>query len=123
MAEQVFYEDGDVKVTNARFIVASQTYAMNGVTSVKSHTVPENRGAGILGLIIGVIIFAASSGGTRVVGLIVAAAGAYLIYAAKAEHAVVLNSSSGEAQALTSKDEAYIRNVINALNDALIHRG
>ena len=33
--ETTFFEQGNVKVTNARFIVPSQTYAMSDITSVK----------------------------------------------------------------------------------------
>ena len=36
--ETTFFEQGNVKVTNARFIVPSQTYAMSGITSVKFYT-------------------------------------------------------------------------------------
>jgi hypothetical protein len=41
----------------------------------------------------------------------------------KPELSVVLSSSSGEAQALGSKDAAYINSVVEALNNAIIHRG
>jgi hypothetical protein len=123
MAEEIFYESGNVKVTNARFIVDSQTYAMNGVTSVKGHIIPANRTLGLILLIVGLLIFFGSGIGGKLLGLLVAAAGGYLMYQAKATHAVMLHSSSGEAQALSSTDEAYIKNVINALNEALIHRG
>lgn len=34
MEEKVFFEHGSVKVTNARFVVDAQTFAMSNVTSV-----------------------------------------------------------------------------------------
>lgn len=34
MSEKVFLDEGEVKVTQARFIVPAQTYAMAGITSV-----------------------------------------------------------------------------------------
>ncbi|EEQ09834.1 hypothetical protein ymoll0001_18190 [Yersinia mollaretii ATCC 43969] len=39
------------------------------------------------------------------------------------EYIVVLNSSSGEAQALRSYDKNYIQSVINALNESIVFRG
>jgi hypothetical protein len=36
MAERTFLDEGGVTVTNARFVVPVQTYAMSGITSVKS---------------------------------------------------------------------------------------
>jgi hypothetical protein len=35
MEEKVFFSQGSVSVSNSRFIVHGQTYAMNGVTSVR----------------------------------------------------------------------------------------
>ena len=35
MEEVIVLEEGNVKVTSARFVVDGQTYAMNGVTSVR----------------------------------------------------------------------------------------
>jgi hypothetical protein len=33
--EKVFFEDGANKVTNTRFVVGAQTYALSGITSVR----------------------------------------------------------------------------------------
>lgn len=123
MDEKVFFDEGNVRVTNARFIVDNHTYAMNGVTSVKTHlTDPDRKGP--LGLILaGLVLFFVLDGVAKIVGLAVGGLGVWLLMQQKSTHAVVLNSASGEAQALTSQDEPYIGRVVAALNDALIHRG
>ncbi len=36
---------------------------------------------------------------------------------------VVLNTSGGEMKALSSYQEGYVRKVVKALNDAIVHRG
>ncbi|HEX4693283.1 DUF6232 family protein [Sphingomonas sp.] len=123
MAEDVFYEAPGVKVTNARFIVDNQTYAMNGVTSVKTLTIPPSYGGAIIAILIGLVLLFAGAAGVKVLGLAIAAFGIFLIVKAKAEHVVVLHSASGEAQALKSTDGQHIHDVIAALNDALVHRG
>jgi hypothetical protein len=123
MGEQVFFEERGVKVTNARFIVDAHTYAMNGVTSVKSTIVPPDRGKFVVGILIGLAILFAASGAGRLLGLAVAGFCAWLLMQQKDTHAVMLSSASGEQQALSGTDADFIRGVIYALNEALIHRG
>jgi hypothetical protein len=124
MTEEIFFEHGNVKVTNARFVVGNQTYAMNGVTSVKNTIIPAKRTLGIVLAVVGVLMLLGSSeSGIKVFGFLLAVAGGVLAYVAKATHVVVLHSSSGETQALTGTDRTYIGSVIEALNQSLIHRG
>lgn len=123
MTEEVFFEQGTVKVTNARFIVDAQTYAMNGVTSVKSSITPPSRSGAFIAIGVGILIALAADGGAKLVGVLIAGAGAWYLSQLKPTHSVYLSSASGEVQALTGEDEGYINNVVTALNEALIHRG
>ena len=121
MEEKIFFNQGSVSVTNARFIVDGQTYAMNGVTSVKQvvrH--PSRLGPAVFGLIALLILI---GGGSAIVGLVLIAIALLWGFNQKSDWIVVLNSSSGEAQALTSKDKTYINSVIHAVNESIIHRG
>lgn len=118
-----FFNNGHTVVTNARFIVDGQTYAMNGVTSVKQGIKPADRKVGIWLIIIGFIVFLLTSGVGKLFGIILIGVGAWLIYEAKPIASVILQSSSGEVQALTSQDIGFISNVVSALNQAIIHRG
>ena len=123
MEEQVFFEQGDVKVTNARFIVSSKTYAMNGVTSVKSSVTPPDRTGAFIAIGVGVLMAIAAEGATRLIGVLIAAGGVWLLMQQKATHAVYLSSASGEVQALANTDADFINSVVRGLNEALIHRG
>ena len=123
MEEKIFFESGDVKVTNARFVVGNQTHAMNGVTSVSSHSTAPSRMGLIIGLVVGILILIGASGGTKMVGVAIAGLCGFLLFSQKSTHAVVLRSASGEVQALSGTDEARITGVVSALNEALIHRG
>jgi hypothetical protein len=122
MEEKVFFSHNGVSVSNARFIVHGQTYAMNGVTSVKQAVKePSRLGPVILG-VIGLI--ALLNGGNGIIfGVALLAATVLWWMRQKPEWIVVLNSSSGETQALTSEDRSYISGVIEALNQSIIHRG
>lgn len=121
--ETEFFNNGHTVVTNARFVVDGQTYAMNGVTSVKQGIKPADKKTGIWLVIIGIILFLATSGSAKLIGLVLIGIGAWLIYQAKPIASVILQSSSGEVQALSSEDLSFISNVVSALNQAIIHRG
>jgi Family of unknown function (DUF6232) len=41
----------------------------------------------------------------------------------KDEYAVRISTNSGESNSLVHNDEAYIQKIVDALNDAIIHRG
>lgn len=118
--ERMFFEQGNVKVTNARFIVPSQTYAMSGITSVKFFTEKPGLLWPIVAFLIALLALAGngniwSVGVPLVIGI--------LLLLRKATHHVVLSSASGETRALASKDKEFISNVINGLNEAIVSRG
>ncbi|WP_052338400.1 DUF6232 family protein [Luteimonas huabeiensis] len=122
MEEKIFFDRNGVSVSNARFIVHGQTYAMNGVTSVKQAVKhPSRLGPIVLGLI--GLIALINGGGGIFLGIVLLAATVFWWVRQKPEWIVVLNSSSGETQALTSEDRSYINGVIEALNQSVIHRG
>lgn len=123
MEEKVFFEQGGVSVSNARFIVHGKTYAMNGVTSVKqgvNH--PSRLGPIVLGLVGLVCLLNASATGVMWSVAFLAIA-AFWWVKQKSVWIVVLSSSSGESQALSSENREYIEGVIGALNQSIIHRG
>ena len=137
MEERIFFNEGGVSVSNARFIVNGQTYAMNAVTSVKqgvNH--PSHAGPfifGLLGLIVSAAGFQVHSGGGAawsqdqvsavVIGFILVAAAIFWGYQEKSEYIVVLSTSSGESQALKSNDRLHVESIIGALNQSIVHRG
>lgn len=122
MDEKIFFNQGNVSVSNSRFIVDGQTYAMNNVTSVKSGVTPPDRGAAVVIAIIGMACFF-GSGWVFVAGLVALAMSVLVWIESKTKYSVILNTSSGENQALVSEEESYIANVISALNEAIVSRG
>lgn len=119
MEETIFFEYGDVKVTNARFITGSQTYAMSNVTSVKAFEEKPNRFGGILVLIVGLLLALS----IPVPGLVIAALAGFYLYSLKTYYHVMLFTSGGEASALKTEQKEYLNSVVSALNEAIIHRG
>lgn len=122
MEEQIFFDQAGVSVSNARFIVHGQTYAMNNVTSVKQSVIEPSRAGPVILILLGLIIML--GGGTGIViGLATIALGIFWISKQKAIWIVDLNTASGETQALRSTNREYIDSVIHALNQSIIHRG
>lgn len=124
MEETEFYNNGNVSVTSARFRVGTNTYAMNGVTSVKrGQTQPNKAAPVVMGLIGLAVLFAAAGIGAKAIGFIMVIIAIFWAKNITPDYIVYLNSASGESQALTSKDSVYIDQVINALNESIVHRG
>lgn len=119
MAEQTFFEYEDVKVTNARFISGSQTYAMSNVTSVKASEQKPKRLWGILLVVVGL----ATAISSPVIGIVIAACAAIYLYMQKTMYHVMLATSGGETSALKTHQKEYLQKVVSALNEAIIHRG
>ncbi len=122
MAEQTFLNEGGVTVTNSRFMASGQTYAMSGVTSVKSVQKDPSRKGPIIVLAIGLIALMAGKDAI-VLGIICLAGGIAWWVLNKPKFLVILSSASGEVEALTSQSKEFIGRVVNALNEAIIARG
>lgn len=119
MEEKVFFEHGSVKVTNARFVVDAQTFAMSNVTSVAPVTQTPKRFWLIFMLIVGLLIAFNSVVG----GIVVMAVAAVLLYLQKTQYHIMLKTAGGETKALTTNEKDYFQQVVGALNEAIVHRG
>jgi len=124
--ETKFFEQGEVLVTNARLVKGGQTFAMAGVTSVRTAVeAPSKKGPAIL-IVIGIIFFLAglaSSVGVVIFGLILVAAGIWWLTTIKNIYHVILVSASGENKAISDNNQEYVGGIVTAINEALIHRG
>ncbi len=120
MEEKTFLSLDDVRVTSARFIVPSQTFAMAGITSVKNSVEPPKRAYPIWCGIFGIVALIAD---VYLLGVLLLALAAVWWIGQKAQHHVVLATAGGEMTALSSKDKSYIASVVKALNDSIVARG
>jgi hypothetical protein len=117
--ETTFFENDGVRVTNTRFIVDGQTFAMNNITSVKPLEEKPKRIWPALLIIIGIL--AALNGSTKM--LFVALVGAAWWALQKTAYHVMLHTSGGETSALKTYQKEYLQSVVTALNNAIVHRG
>ncbi|WP_284277602.1 DUF6232 family protein [Mesorhizobium huakuii] len=123
--EEFIYKKDNVSVTKSRFMVGSQTYAMSGITSVKSFEKKPQRGGLIVLAVVGVVILFAGHGtaGPLMVGGILTAIAILALVKQKASYSVLLATSSGETKALESTDGQLITSVVSALNESIVQRG
>ncbi|MEO3407393.1 DUF6232 family protein [Mucilaginibacter sp. CAU 1740] len=119
--ETTFYQDTQVLVTQSRYVTNSKTYAMRNISSVHIFEIIKSKKLPIAMIVIGVLMLLADS--ARVFGFLLLATGIALLFIIKNEYAVRISTNSGEANSLVSKDQRYIQNIVNALNEAIIHRG
>jgi hypothetical protein len=126
--EMKFYDAPGIVVTNSRFIVGQQTFAMQGVTSVSSFSESPSFKGPIITIIVGLLILlgglAQGSQGIPglVFGAVVIALGIWWLRSRKPTFHVLLRSSSGEQKPLSSKDQHLIGDVVKALNDSIVYR-
>lgn len=120
--EQVFLNDRGVSVSNSRMMYEGQTYAMSGITSVKSFEKKPSRTGPIILIVIGVFMLAA--GKSAIIGALFFLGGGIAWWVAqKSDYSVLLTSASGEAKAYNSKDGDFVGKIVNAVNEAIVHRG
>lgn len=120
--EKIFYQDNNVLVTQSRFIANNKTYAMRNISSVSNYRITKNSTGIYLLIFIGIIVLIAGGNGI-LWGLLLIGVGITLIMTMKDDFSVQINSNSGESKALISKDQMYIQKIVDAINDAIIHRG
>ena len=127
MEEKTFFEQGGIKVTNARFISGGQTFSMNNVTSIKTSARAPKRFWPILAVIFGALMalsgVMASNVMMGLLGAALAGWGAYTRWRAQTEYDLLLTTAAGEASALSTRDKALLDRIVAALNDAIVARG
>jgi hypothetical protein len=124
--ETIFFQSGNIAVTNTRFIAGSQTFAMGGITSVEGIEIPASPIAPVLLIIIGLILAVSGFGGAWpfiIVGLLIIAGGVLLAVCRKSKFSVVLRTAGGEVTAYSSNDKSLIAEIIRAINASIVSRG
>lgn len=119
MQEVTFFTQGGVRVTNTRFVVDGQTFAMNNITSVKRGTTSPKRALPALLTLVGVWALAMR----HTEGIALAVAGIAWLAVQRPLYHVTLHTAGGETNALTSKAKDYVDSIVTAVSNAIVHRG
>ena len=116
MEEQTFFDNNGVRVTNARFIVDANTYSIRNITSTAAWSQSQKWVFGALLILIGL----ASLKEATIIGVIFFALAGLALYLGRPVHYVRLHTSGGEVKAVKSYDLEYVKQVVQALNEAII---
>lgn len=126
-SESPLFDASGVTITPTRAIMGGRTYAMSNVTSVTVRVTHPRRAGGYVMLFLGACILLAGladqQGAPIVIGLILLASGYVTGILPKDTHHVFLGSASGEGEAISSHDRAFIDGIVNAMNEAIVQRG
>jgi hypothetical protein len=133
MDEKVFFKEGNVLVTSARFVTGGTTYAMKNITSVMPIKQYQSKVPGIIacwvfgffGALMILISLIEKKFVMAVIAFLVAAGLIKLmrrhLSRFKPTCIVQIRSASGETPVLTTQDEALFERVMQAVNQAIIH--
>lgn len=139
-SETVFLDSGDVKVTNARFVVKGKTYAIASISSFRRVAIEIEQTSRFMWLVqcaIALFIFVLPGFSMLFTDSIGMAIGLLLIggfWAYKAvqnfknyqrlyQHKIVLTVASGEVAALETRDGKFSADIEECLTQAIVHRG
>ena len=124
--EHIYFQQNGITVTNSRFIVGNQTFAMRNVSSVQAVRYNASKGGSITLLTIGgVMLFIgfSVSGFWALFGLLMIGLGILWLSKLRPTFSVILATTGGEVRALQSFDMAFINAVVAALNQSMISHG
>lgn len=124
--EKVFFDRGNATVTSARIMLNGTTYALRNVTSVTMRSIPPSVvGWFLLGGLILLIALSSAAAKSWSVALFFALIGGLIIWAASTKqtaYVVAMSTSAGQIDALRSTDKATIQGIVDAINDAIVHK-
>lgn len=132
--EHVFFDGGDIYVSNTKVILGGTTYATANLTSVSKRLTPASKGCAVALTIIGILMSLGSLGavfsedvGSGLVMLVIfagiTAAGIAWFRSLKPTYHVFLSTASGEQRGMSSKDQDLVDRVISAVMNAITARG
>jgi hypothetical protein len=130
VSEQVLLDESGVFVSNFRLVSNGQTFAMSGITSVRTIVKKPSKVGPLVAMALGATMVILprvepilSSGDAELIfGVGLFFLGLLILFIPKGR-AVLIHSSSGETQTFPSKDKALIQKIVDALNQAIIIRG
>lgn len=125
-SEITYYSDEGVRITSNRAIFFNTTYAMSNISSVTTAKKAPSRMAPILMIIVSIILTIVGFYGDIlplvIVGLILVVVGVLWFYFSSSVYHLLIRSAAGEVSVISSKDQKYIAQIANAINEAFIDR-
>ena len=129
LRERIILEEGEIKITDRRVVIGTNTYALSDVISVRLTKDRSGIGCAIAALIgVGILLGLFSLASTIynselcLTGIISLGAAVVVALLAPPNYTLQLRSMSGKADILRSMDEDYLKRIVDAINNAIIRR-
>lgn len=121
MEEKVFYQEGNVLVTNSRLVIGSRTFAMRNLASVEMGII-EKKPSLLMGfaLMIGIGLLLFGSWSAKGFGVLCLALCFLYIRSLKSTFTVRIDSNAGTIDGLGSYNRGYIEEIVEAINVAIM---
>ena len=114
MEEKIFYQSGNVKVTESRIQIGVKMLLIRNIASVEPYKIEKSRAFPICMIIIGVFFLFYN----WILGCVV-----ILIYSTiKDEYTICINNNASENENIRESLED-IKEIVNAINEAVIYLG
>lgn len=121
VAEEVFLQEGDVRVTNALVSIGAQTYALSQVNGVQERSEPQLAGC-VVATFVAIFLFVLAPGSLgSLFALLLFVLG--LMTLNQKSYKVILSMSSGEVTAFQSLDGKLVSAIVSAIRQAIVKRG
>jgi hypothetical protein len=116
MSDKIFYESGNIEVTDKKFIVGSKTYVLSNVTSIDI-----SEGSATITKVIGSILIVLGALTIITIGVIFIIIG-IIVFRIKSKYSVLLRTAGNENSAYTSTNKDEIIKIIRALNTSVSYK-
>src|SRR5258705_14011881 len=127
--ERTILEEGDIKITNLRAVIGTNTYLLTDVISVGMTKDRTGIGCAIaafvgVGILLGLFSLVSEVYNSEIclTGIISLGAAVVVALLAPPDYILQIRSMSGKAEILRSMDEDYLRRIVDAINNALVRR-
>ncbi len=122
-SENTIFDENDIYVSDQRFVVPEQTYAISGITSVLKWVTKPSIKVPLILVALGIIPWFFGGFGMIIIGLLLIGGGVFMFIRNKPTYSVYITTAAGEEEAFNSKDELFVDNIVQAINDAIVARG
>ena len=118
MEEKIFYQSGNVKVTESRIQIGAKMFLIRNIASVEPYKIEKSRAFPIWMIIIGVVFLFSN----WILGCVVILFGILIYSTIKDEYTICINNNASENENIRGslKD---IKEIVNAINEAVIYLG
>ena len=131
--ETTLFEKDNIKITNLRAVFGEKTYAVSNITAVEKETNARSALPPLIAVAGGITLLfvvggALSSGDplnftALFIGIALLVIGILVVRSERDSYTVKISTASGEIKAFVSSDTAFIKQIVDALNTAIVQKG